>query len=171
MPIEDYRELLAEQSLTFLAGIPYVYHCHHYNLFHDQTIDDALGEAEGARVRTTAAHNAFRELLSAVFAAAGATTPAERISLATEVFAWMGQGRISLDVSSTGGRARSPSLHYGFAWREKYGARSSETSRPTRSRRGSPRRPASWRSISRPTRSPPPRPAAWRPATRSASSR
>lgn len=123
MPIEDLRELLAEQSLTFLAGIPYVYHCHHYNLFHDQTIDDALGETEGARVRTTAAHHAFRELLGALFAATGATTPAERISLATEVFAWMGQGRISLDVSSTGGRARSPSLHYGFAWREKYGAR------------------------------------------------
>lgn len=123
MPIEDLRQLLAEQSLTFLAGIPYVYHCHHYNLFHDQTIDDALGETEGARVRTTAAHHAFRELLGAVFAAAGATTPAERISLATEVFAWMGQGRISLDVSSSGGRARSPSLHYGFAWREKYGAR------------------------------------------------
>lgn len=123
MPIEDLRELLAEHSLTFLAGIPYVYHCHHYNLFHDQTIDDALGEAEGARVRTTAAHNAFRELLGAVFAAAGATTPAERISLAGEVFAWMGQGRISLDVSAAGGRARSPSLHYGFAWREKYGAR------------------------------------------------
>ena len=123
MPIEDLRELLAEQSLTFLAGIPYVYHCHHYNLFHDQTIDDALGETEGARVRTTAAHNAFRELLGAVFAAAGATTPAERISLAAEVFAWMGHGRISLDVSSTGGRARSPSLHYGFAWREKDGAR------------------------------------------------
>src|SRR5215475_7481356 len=124
MPIEDLRELLAEQSMTFLAGIPYVYHCHHYNLFHDQTIDDALGETEGARVRTTAAHNAFRELLGAVFAAAGATTPAERISLASEVFAWMGQGRVSLDVSgSGGGRARSASLHYGFAWREKYGSK------------------------------------------------
>jgi hypothetical protein len=123
MPIGDHRQLFAEQSLTFLAGIPYVYHCHHYNLFHDQTIDDALGEAEGARVRTTAAHNAFRELLGAVFAAAGATTPAERISLATELFAWMGQGRMSLDVTAAGGRARSASLHYGYAWREKYGAR------------------------------------------------
>src|SRR6185295_2461549 len=68
-------------------------------------------------------HNAFRELLGAVFAAAGATTPAERISLATEVFAWMGQGRMSLDVTAGGGRARSASLHYGYAWREKYGAR------------------------------------------------
>src|SRR5678815_5125037 len=116
MPIEDLRELLAEQSLTFLAGIPYVYHCHHYNLFHDQTIDDALGETAGLRVRTTAAHNAFRELLDAVFAATTATTPAERISLATELFAWMGQGRLALDVTRTGGRARSASLHYGYAY-------------------------------------------------------
>jgi hypothetical protein len=123
MAIEDLRGLLAEQSLTFLAGIPYVYHCHHYNLFHDQTIDDALGEAEGARVRTIAAHNAFRELLTAVFTMAGATTPAERIGLASEVFAWMGQGKLSLSATPGGGEARSASLHYGYTWREKYGSR------------------------------------------------
>jgi hypothetical protein len=127
MAIEDLRGLFAEQSLTFLAEIPYVYHCHHYNLFHDQTIDDALGEVEGARVRTIAAHNAFRELLSAVFTQAGATTPAERISLASEVFAWMGQGKLSLSVTPGGGAARSPSLHYGYAWREKYGSRVKRT--------------------------------------------
>ena len=127
MAIEDLRGLFAEQSLTFLAEIPYVYHCHHYNLFHDQTIDDALGEEEGTRVRTAAAHNAFRELLAAVFAKAGATTPAERISLASEVFAWMGQGKLSLSVTPGGGAARSPSLHYGYAWREKYGSRVKRT--------------------------------------------
>lgn len=127
MAIEDLRGLIAEQSLTFLAEIPYVYHCHHYNLFHDQTIDDALGEAEGARVRTIAAHNAFRELLGAVFAKTGATTPAERISLASEVFSWMGQGKLSLSVTEGGGAARSPSLHYGYAWREKYGSRVKRT--------------------------------------------
>lgn len=123
MAISDLRGLIADQSLTFLAEIPYVFHCHHYNLFHDQTVDDALGEEEGTRVRTTAAHNAFRELLGAVFEKANAHTPAERISLAQEVFAWMGQGKLSLDVTATGGRARSASLHYGYAWREKYGAR------------------------------------------------
>jgi hypothetical protein len=127
MAIEDLRGLFAEQSLTFLAEIPYVYHCHHYNLFHDQTIDDALGEEEGTRVRTTAAHNAFRELLAAVFAKAGASTPAERVSLASEVFAWMGQGRLSLSATPAGGSARSASLHYGFAWREKYGSRVKRT--------------------------------------------
>jgi hypothetical protein len=123
MAIGDLRGLFAEQSLTFLAEIPYVYHCHHYNLFHDQTIDDALGEDEGARVRTAAAHNAFRDLLSGVFTKSGATTPVERLGLAQELFSWMGQGRMSLEVTASGGRARSPSLHYGYAWREKYGSR------------------------------------------------
>jgi hypothetical protein len=121
MAIGDLRGLFAEQSLTFLAEIPYVYHCHHYNLFHDQTIDDALGEDEGARVRTNAAHNAFRDLLSAVFEKTQATTPVERIQLATELFSWMGHGKISLDVGAAGGRMRSASLHYGYTWREKYG--------------------------------------------------
>jgi hypothetical protein len=123
MAIGDLRGLFAEQSLSFLAEIPYIYHCHHYNLFHDQTIDDALGEDEGARIRTAAAHNAFRDLLSAVFERSGATTPVERIALASELFQWMGQGKLHLDVGAGGGRARSASLHYGYAWREKYGAR------------------------------------------------
>jgi hypothetical protein len=123
MAIGDLRGLFAEQSLTFLAEIPYIYHCHHYNLFHDQTIDDALGEDEGARVRTNAAHNSFRDLLSAVFEKSGASTPVERINLASDLFAWMGQGKMSLEVGAAGGRARSASLHYGYAWREKYGSR------------------------------------------------
>jgi hypothetical protein len=123
MAIGDLRGLFAEQSLTFLAEIPYIYHCHHYNLFHDQTIDDALGEDEGARVRTNAAHNSFRDLLSAVFEKSGASTPVERINLASDLFAWMGQGKMSLEVGAAGGRARSASPHYGYAWREKYGSR------------------------------------------------
>src|SRR4029078_9238036 len=105
MPIEDLRELLAEQSLTFLAGIPYVYHCHHYNLFHDQTIDDALGEELGTRVRTVAARNAFRELLSALVVDLNADTPVERLQMATYLFSWMGHGTLKLSVDETGGHA------------------------------------------------------------------
>lgn len=123
MAITDHRSLLSERALTFLAGVPYVYHCHHYNLFHDQTIDDALGEVEGARVRTVAARNAFRDLLSALFAKENATTTSERLTLATELFRWMGQGKVQLDILATSGRARSVTPHYGYAWREKYGSR------------------------------------------------
>lgn len=123
MAITDHRSLLSERALTFLAGVPYVYHCHHYNLVHDQTIDDALGEVEGARVRTNAARNAFRDLLSALFASENAISTSERLTLASELFRWMGQGKVQLDLLSTSGRARSLTPHYGYAWREKYGSR------------------------------------------------
>jgi hypothetical protein len=123
MAFTDHRSLHADRALTLLAGIPYVYHCHHYNLFHDQTIDDALGELDGARVRTNAARHAFRDLLSAVFKKENAVTTSERLTLASELFRWMGQGKIQLELLSTSGRARSLTPHYGYAWKEKYGSR------------------------------------------------
>lgn len=115
----DLRSVLAGHDMTFLAGVPYVYHCHHYNLFHDQTIDDALGEDASAVVRQTAAHIASAELLRAVGSALDSNTGAERAALASELLAWMGHGRLDL----SGHEARGAHLHYGFSWREKYGNR------------------------------------------------
>src|SRR4029078_4638709 len=100
--INALRSLIPSQDLTFLAGVPYVYHCHHYNLFHDQTIDDALGEELGTKVRTIAARNAFRELLAALSTELGADTPVERLQLATDLFSWMGHGTLKLSVDETG---------------------------------------------------------------------
>jgi hypothetical protein len=117
------RSVLDGQDMTFLAGVPYVYHCHHYNLFHDQTIDDALGEDHGARIRFAAARAASSELLAGLSAATGADTPAERIALATRVLPWMGHGRIEISATASGGEATGTFLHYAFTWREKYGTR------------------------------------------------
>src|SRR4051812_18651589 len=123
MAIEDLRGLFADHSLTFLADVPYVYHCHHYNLFHDQTIDDALGEELGTKVRTVAARNAFRELIGAIVTELGADTPVERLQVASDLFSWMGHGTLKMSVDENGGRADGAFLHYGYAWREKYGAK------------------------------------------------
>lgn len=123
MSVESLRLFDRSQSLTFVAGVPYVYHCHHYNLFHDQTIDDALGDAEGRAVRTRAARNAFRTLLENLARAEHASTPVEKVQLAREVFPWMGLGTLDLSTSEYGGSARGSTLHYGFSWKEKYGAR------------------------------------------------
>ena len=53
-------EYLPGLDLMSLAGVPVIYHCHHFNLFLDQTIDDALGPVEGPKVRFEAAREAFR---------------------------------------------------------------------------------------------------------------
>ena len=110
---------IPSHDLKFLAGTPVVYHCHHFNLFLDQTVDDALGEA-GFELRRLAARRASAELLTPILAAL--PTPVERIEKAKEIFSSMGHGKLNLTVSATGGEADSHSLHYGVTWREKYGS-------------------------------------------------
>jgi hypothetical protein len=114
---------LPGHSLTFLGSTAYVYHCHHFNLFHDQTIDDALGEEQGFILKAWAAQNAAWQLLADLARATGAATPAERLELASSVFSWMGQGRLSIEADGSGGSTLGEPLHYSFAWKAKYGSR------------------------------------------------
>ncbi len=128
---KDLSRALPEQDLTFLGDTQYVYHCHHFNLFHDQTVEDALGEERAFEVRSRAATEASRALLGGLLAGngsagggsagSGATTPAERLQLAAGLFPWMGHGSLELSSDAGGGSARGEYLHYSFAWREKYG--------------------------------------------------
>ncbi len=120
---KSLRTFLAEQNLMFLADQPVVYHCHHFNLFLDQTIDDALGTEASQRLRMRAGREFSHQLIAAVCKRAEAETPPERIRLATELFRAMGHGKLEMNADSTGGSARGTFLHYGHAWHEKYGSR------------------------------------------------
>src|SRR5690606_29869400 len=88
------RERAKEQDWMFLGGTQTVYHCHHYNLFHDQTVDDALGDTEGRALRTSAAHGSFYRLLSGIYTRLELTDSEARIRFAEDLFAWMGHGRV-----------------------------------------------------------------------------
>ncbi len=105
-------------NLKFLGDSPVVYHCHHFNLFLDQTIDDAVG-ASGAELKRLAGRRAAAELLPPFLV--DAVTPVERLEIAKELFASMGQGRLRFEVTETGGEASATTLHYGVSWSEKYG--------------------------------------------------
>ncbi len=121
--LNSLKTLLPQHDLTFLAGVPYVYHCHHFNLFHDQTISDVLGEERGLEFRSRAAHRAFSQLLDRIFQALGTDTPPERFEIAARLFAWMGQGKMEFSLSPEGGTTRGMPLHYSFAWKQKYGSK------------------------------------------------
>ena len=123
MQLSNYSEEQVDQDLKFLAKTPYVYHCHHFNLFHDQTVEDAVGMEEGYAIKARAAQRASWQLLTALVQAVGAQTPAERLQAASELFSWMGQGRLEWQADSGGGAAKGSHLHYSFSWREKYGSR------------------------------------------------
>lgn len=119
MEMRSLHGRLPAQALAFFAEVPTLYHCHHFNLFLDQTIDDALGPVRGEAVRRDAAHESAYQLLCAVVQATGASTAVERASLAEAVFSWMGHGVLRVDAEQ--GTAHGSFLHYGFSWREKYG--------------------------------------------------
>lgn len=121
--LRDQRIHTPEHDLMLLAGAPVVYHCHHFNLFLDQTIDDALGPSDGYALRSGAAHEFARDLLSSAVARADASTPAERIHLAQQIFRGMGHGLLAPQLTSSGGTSQGTFTHYGFTWKEKYGAR------------------------------------------------
>jgi len=118
----DLWSRLPEQELSFLGDAPVIYHCHHFNLFLDQTVDDALGPKRGPQVRFAAARDASYQLLDSLMQANGAQTPAERMAIAESTFAAMGHGRLSIGASGGSGKAIGEHLHYGRAWSEKYGA-------------------------------------------------
>lgn len=115
------RTYLPDHDLMALAGVPAVYHCHHFNLFLDQTIDDALGPEAGTALRFAAAREAAGDLARALVASSGALTTAERIAAIQGAFSAMGHGRLQVAVDADGGAAIGEHLHYGFAWMEKYG--------------------------------------------------
>lgn len=119
----DLRTYMPGQDLMFLAGQPAVYHCHHFNLFLDQTIDDALGLEKSRVLRVRAGREFSHQVIAAVAEQAGAVSPPERLQLALSMFRGLGHGRLEIDADANGGTARGHFLHYGFAWHEKYGSR------------------------------------------------
>lgn len=115
------RAVLPDRHLTHLAGLPTAYHCHHYNLFHDQTVLDAVGDISGQEICRAAAHRAFGHIIAAAQEWTGAATPAETLQLAASLFAWSGQG--TLAFGGQGLIASGEWLHYSTAWMEKYGSK------------------------------------------------
>lgn len=120
MDLRSLTTSLADGALDFVAGTPVVYHCHHFNLFLDQTVDDALGPEAGQALRARVARDAWTPLLAGVVQRLDLRTPAEREAACLELHALLGHGRMSLQADASGGRAEGEHLHWGTAWREKY---------------------------------------------------
>ncbi|MBU53042.1 MAG: hypothetical protein CL920_30485 [Deltaproteobacteria bacterium] len=126
--IKEMIEYAPNYNHSFFAKQPVVYHCHHFNLFLEQTIDDALGTAEGIKLRVKAAHEATYNLLENVFRMSDVALPLERLQLASSIFRMMGQGSLHFSANQDGGIVKGEFLHYGFAWKEKYGKKVKKTS-------------------------------------------
>ncbi len=113
---------LDEHDFVFIGDTPMCSHCHHYNLFIDQTITDALGIGDATVLRSEAAREFFYQMLTAAFDRLGISSTHERLDAAQEIFARLGHGRVDLSgLSADGGTARGDHLHYAYTWLEKFG--------------------------------------------------
>jgi hypothetical protein len=119
--MSSLRRYLPEHDLMYFGPSPAVYHCHHFNLFLDQTIDDALGFEAGSRLRFLAGREFASPLLAGAAELNGLTTPAEKLELASKLFSGMGHGRLQITADAKGGEVKGSFLHYGYSWSQKYG--------------------------------------------------
>jgi hypothetical protein len=110
-----------QHNYAFFGNAPVVFHCHHFNLFLDQSIDDALGRENGQRVRTKAAHDAAYHLIHGLARGLGLQSPNDVFQVASTVFSAMGHGTLPIQGDQTGGSAQTSHLHYGYSWFQKYG--------------------------------------------------
>ncbi len=119
--IAEHRTTLSGYDFELLADVPIVYHCHHFNLFWDQTIDDALGAQLGTVVRTRAAREAFYDLIAGLLERLAVEEDKEQRAFAEALFSTLGHGTLRMGVRGNSGLAEGTHLHHGTCWREKYG--------------------------------------------------
>ena len=116
-----------DASFLYAGGNPVCFHCHHYNLFIQSTVDDALGAPASAKLRQEASADAWRPILRDFLARHEAPGIGARLELASALYASAGHGRLDLSqLSPAGGIASARHLHHSDGWKF---AREAERSR------------------------------------------
>lgn len=121
MSIEIPIHLDAEHRRALLGGEPMIFHCHHYNTFLQQSIQDAVWLDSEPFLVGAAAEVAHAQLQT-LFKETGADDVTARKALASEVYRTMGFGTFDLaPLSESGAKLSTPNSHYAMAWRAKFG--------------------------------------------------
>ncbi|MRG98015.1 4-vinyl reductase [Polyangium spumosum] len=112
-----------ERGVSTLGGRRLVFHCHHYNVFLQRTIEDALQErAPGLLV--AAGMEAARAMLQGLEAEAASASPAEALRRAADTFAAQGFGRLDVGLlGAGGGEVTVAPSHYAVGWVSRWGKR------------------------------------------------
>jgi len=82
-----------------------------YAAFFDRTVDDALGPSRGRASRLRRAQEACYPLLKRLFHRMLPTSAGQRLDIARSLFAGLGLGQLSLDVSADGGQVEARNLY------------------------------------------------------------
>ena len=114
-----------EDNHSHLCGSAVVFHCHHYNLFLQRTIEETP-EIPAMRILVDSAAEEAYAQISCVLQRQGDTLsdPLVRLALIEEACRVTGYGLLDFSgVSEEGGVVKCPMSHYAFGWRKKWGLR------------------------------------------------
>lgn len=102
-------------GLAVFGGEPHVFHCHHYNVFLQRTIED-LPDVDGAAIQAAAAEEV-------VFGQLKRTLAGDRaLDDGAALFQELGFGVLDLTgLSAEGGEVKAPVSHYAQGWVSKFG--------------------------------------------------
>jgi hypothetical protein len=111
----------AQRSLLTIGDRRVVFHCHHYNVVLQRTLDEGLGP-RAAEIQQRAAMESSRAAISAALGPAdGAGAP--RIARAASLFGALGFGHANVkELGPLGGRVLLDTSHYAIGWRAKFEA-------------------------------------------------
>lgn len=127
MSLQIPTELREAQGSFLSAGEPLVFHCHHYNIALQKTIEECLPES-APEVLTDAATEVAHAQLSAILQANPERHGfGERLAAAAEVSRIQGFGTLRIEGDPRGGYAVAPRAHYAHGWRVKHGLRDTPT--------------------------------------------
>lgn len=115
----------ADRNLLSVGERRLVFHCHHYNVFLQRSIEDMFGP-DAVEMQVSAAAESAREMLSPILAATGASLEA-RLAQAAAFFGENGFGHADVSGLGVGGGVVTlPTSHYAIGYRDKW----SGTKRP-----------------------------------------
>jgi hypothetical protein len=120
--MSDEPQFDAAKGTLAVGGSRLVLHCHHYNVFLQRSVEDAL-DTEGVEIQKQAAAEAAQRALSPLFERDGGASLAQRLSRAASFFGANGFGLADTgDLTADGGTVELPHSHYALGWREKWNA-------------------------------------------------
>ncbi len=109
-----------ERNILKIGNQPVVLHCHHYNMFLQQSISDLIGDEKARTLQISAAHRVISRLYESI--RVNYSDPEQILTLGSETFKKLGYGIIDFSkVSASGGKILLPMSHYAFNWFEKFG--------------------------------------------------
>jgi hypothetical protein len=118
--VNDPARFDAAKNLIHLGGERLVFHCHHYNLTLQRTVEDALG-ADAELVQRAAAAESTERMLRGLFDGHDGDLRS-RIDRAAEIFGALGFGKADVArLGADGGAAVLATSHYAIGYEAKFG--------------------------------------------------